>query len=294
VFTLRNAPYSLQWGSSVYAKIVAENIYGESIWSQAGNGAVIITYADAPKDLAEDVSRRTSSSITFSWHEGDNNGGSDVIDYRLSFDQATGSFVVLAASVTGLEYTATGLTFGETYTFKLEAQNAFGYSAYSEEIAILCAARPEKPEAPTSTVVNDYVIVNWDTPVDNGMPITGYNVFFRQADLEFITDRTICDGLDYTVLTNTQCIVSLSDLQSEPFNLLLGVAIQVKVQAINAYGESDISDIGGLATVQQVPLKPVSLTDLVEVTSDSVIGFSWTDGASDGDSPVIDYRISYD
>jgi hypothetical protein len=96
------------------------------------------------------------------------------------------------------------------------------------------------------------------------------------------------------VLTNTQCIVSLSALQSEPFNLLLGVVIQVKVQAINAYGESDLSEIGGLATVQQVPLKPVSLTDLVDVTSDSVIGFSWVDGASDGDSPVLDYRISYD
>ena len=59
---------------------------------------------------------------------------------------------------------------------------------------------PEKPIVPSTTVITNYVIFNWDAPVDNGTPITGYNVFIRQSDLTFIVDRTICDGLAYLVV----------------------------------------------------------------------------------------------
>jgi hypothetical protein len=30
------------------------------------------------------------------------------------------------------------------------------------------------------------------------------------------------------------------------------------------------------------------------ITSDSVIGINWSDGPSDGDASIIDYRILYD
>ena len=96
VSTLRLAPFSLSWGTSVYATLTASNIYGESSVSDAGNGAIIITYADPPKDLAETVSQRTASSITFTWNEGDANGGSTVTDYRLTYDQGTGTYIELA------------------------------------------------------------------------------------------------------------------------------------------------------------------------------------------------------
>jgi len=43
VSALRSAPFSLDWGKSVYAKIIALNAYGGSAESVAGNGAVIIT-----------------------------------------------------------------------------------------------------------------------------------------------------------------------------------------------------------------------------------------------------------
>ncbi len=51
VSTLINEPFSLTWGSSVVAKVVAYNIYGDSLTSESGSGAVIITYADAPLNL---------------------------------------------------------------------------------------------------------------------------------------------------------------------------------------------------------------------------------------------------
>ncbi len=46
--TLRNSPYNLMWGMSVYATISASNIYGTSIDSISGNGAVILTVPSPP------------------------------------------------------------------------------------------------------------------------------------------------------------------------------------------------------------------------------------------------------
>jgi hypothetical protein len=175
VSTLKDAPYSLDWGTSIFAKVVAYNIYGDSEISEAGNGAIIITYADAPLDLIETISARTSSSITFTWSEGLLNGGSTVTDYRVSYENS-GVYEILASNLVLKTYTAVGLNYGETYKFKVEAQNGFGYSDYSVEAAILCATHPEKPDAPITTVINDEVVFDWVAPVDNGMPITGYNV----------------------------------------------------------------------------------------------------------------------
>lgn len=158
----------------------------------------------------------------------------------------------------------------------------------------MCATHPEKPDVPSTTVVTDYVIFNWDAPVDNGTPITGYEVYIRQSDLTFILDRTICDGLDFTVIQNTQCIVQLDDLSAEPYNLLLGVSIQIRVKALNAYGESQTSEIGNQATMVFVPDAPISLQNDPTTTSDSVVRFTWTEGPSNGDRTVIDYRVIYD
>ncbi len=46
VTALRASPFSLAWGSSVYAKVVAKNLYGSSLESSAGNDAVITTTPD--------------------------------------------------------------------------------------------------------------------------------------------------------------------------------------------------------------------------------------------------------
>lgn len=66
---------------------------------------MIITYADAPMDLVETVSARTATSITFSWTEGENNGGSPVTDYRVSrYFVEVSDFVVLATGITVQNY----------------------------------------------------------------------------------------------------------------------------------------------------------------------------------------------
>jgi hypothetical protein len=45
--------------------------------------------------------------------------------------------------------------------------------------------------------------------------------------------------------------------------------------------------------IQLVPDAPVSMTNVPEVTDASNIKFTWSDGVSNGGTPVIDYKILY-
>ena len=64
----------------------------------------------------------------------------------------------------------------------------------------MCATSPEKPSTPSTTVVADYVVFNWDAPVANGSPITGYKVFIRKGDLSYAEDASVCDGINFDVI----------------------------------------------------------------------------------------------
>ena len=86
ISVLRAAPFNLAWGTSVYAKVQASNAEGNSIQSLAGNGAVIITYPDAPLYPTINSALATATSIELKWNSGISNGGTAVIDYRVSSD----------------------------------------------------------------------------------------------------------------------------------------------------------------------------------------------------------------
>ena len=247
VSTLINTPFSLAWGSDIYAEVVAINDYGRSLTSEAGNGAKIINYADKPVSLTETVSARTATTITFTWVAGPLERGSAVFDYQIFRAVASvGVYTSIATEVTSLSYTATGLTTGETYSFKVQAQNGFGYSESSDPVTILCATKPVTPVAPVTSVSADKAIITWTAPYDNGTPIKGYIVYIRKADLTYVFDNSVCDGTTSAVVLSgvTQCTIPLSTLTAAPYSLLLGFKISSYVVAYNDYGLSIASPIG--------------------------------------------------
>jgi hypothetical protein len=79
------APFNLPWGSSVYARITAQNIIGNSLASDSGNGAVILTTPDSPLSLANDPTSTLANQISLTWNEGSDDGGSPVLDYTVSY-----------------------------------------------------------------------------------------------------------------------------------------------------------------------------------------------------------------
>jgi len=85
--TLRTTPYNLPWGSSINAKVTAINKYGNSVESEVGNGAIILTYPDPPVNLIEDWTVKSESHMVYRLNdELSATGGTPFLDYRVSFD----------------------------------------------------------------------------------------------------------------------------------------------------------------------------------------------------------------
>ena len=76
--------------------------------------------------------------VALSWTDNANTGGLPILDYRITYDNATSmaSFMVLRTTVTSKALNVTtGLKPGLTYTFKIESRNVLGYSPYSNIVA---------------------------------------------------------------------------------------------------------------------------------------------------------------
>jgi len=182
VTTLRAAPYSMAWGQSIYAKIIATNYLGSSLASVAGNGAVILNYPIEPISLSNNLEITWGTRIGLTWDDSDTTaGGTPVIDYTVyAKDSVTNTWTERQVGITGTSATLESFNLGTTYTFRVKSRNVFDYSVgYSDEVSILAAKNPEKPTAPTTTVSGPNVIIDWIAPYDNGSPITGYKVLIR-------------------------------------------------------------------------------------------------------------------
>lgn len=67
ILDLLDAPYSLPWGSSIYATIASLNSKGLSDYSDAGNGAIILTIPDSPSNISYDPDTSSAIEITLIW-----------------------------------------------------------------------------------------------------------------------------------------------------------------------------------------------------------------------------------
>jgi hypothetical protein len=66
-----------------------------------------------------------------------------------------------------------------------------------------------------------------------------------------------------------------------------------KASAVNALGEGELSE-PYLVVAATVPDAPIELIRNDDLTSRTVVSFTWSEGTSHGGSPVIDYRVSFD
>ena len=135
IASLITVPYSIEWGSLIYAQVQAINIKGRSPMSSVGTGAKILTNPDAPLNLVNDPTITLATQIGIKWEIGVNNGGAPVLDYRVTFlDPAAGVFEILQSGIAVTSFVATGLTAGVTYTFEVQSRNVYGFSAYSNQV----------------------------------------------------------------------------------------------------------------------------------------------------------------
>ena len=132
------ATYTLQSSDAnkvikVKVTFTDDGVNEESLTS-AATTAVAAAVPGIPGSLA--VSVNDTGKLDLSWEAPDSNGGSAVTGYRVQWKEAVGSWDtpedVSEATVTGTSHTATGLTDGVEYTFRVFAVNTVGDSTASE------------------------------------------------------------------------------------------------------------------------------------------------------------------
>jgi hypothetical protein len=94
---------------------------------------------------------------------------------------------------------------------------------------------------PITTLVENYILIDWTAPFDGGANIWGYQIVISSSLNIFSEELTTCDGSLESITAATQCIVYLADLRASPYSLSLGATIYVKIRAYNYYGYSDYS-----------------------------------------------------
>jgi len=103
-----------------------------------------------------------------------------------------------------------------------------------------------------------------------------------------------CNGSSSIVVSANRCLIPIVVLQSSPYNLTIGASVIVRITAVNYYGNSTVSNAANGAYMIVLPDAPIQLAVNTTSTNATSIGITWSNGASNGGSPIIDYTISYD
>ena len=232
---------------------------------------------DAPVSLANVPAQTTGTQIGLTWSDGSNNGGTPVIDYRVSFNGGSGSvYTTVESNIVTLPYRAVSLTPGTTYSFQVQSRNAFGYSPFSASVEILAAQIPDRPAAPSTVLQDTNILISWSAPFNQGSPITSYKIQIRQNDnSSYSLDLTNCDGSQQGFLTTTQCSVPVSVLRSAPFSLPWGSPVYATIIASNKYGDSLVSLPGSGGRIITYPDAPINVVENLAQRTESTLGISW-------------------
>jgi hypothetical protein len=104
----------------------------------------------------------------------------------------------------------TALTSGITYEFTVQARNEYGLSQPSTTITRLAAFKPDAPVTVQTENINDQVRISWAETVDNGSPITSFQVFVQSTNSgEFIQENVACDISQQAAIDSRECYLTL-------------------------------------------------------------------------------------
>ena len=164
---------------------MGNSLYSEAISIRAAE------VPDAPLLLQNVAEQTTASQIGVQWNEGAYNGGSQVLDYELSYAVAQLTenspiidplvYSVYDSSVSSTDLIVLSLSAGQVYSIRVRARNLVGYSGYSAPVSILAAQVPDAPEniANDPDVTNNVQIgIKWQPPTfDGGSALIDYSVW---------------------------------------------------------------------------------------------------------------------
>ena len=244
----------LEAGTSYHVRVRAENDEGDGLWSLVGIGSTNVVGNSAP-DFGNTSATRTVAENTppdqpVGTAVTATDDDSNMPMYSLAGADAD-SFDI--DEMTGQIRTKVGLNEEEKSSYSVLVKVVDGDGG-SDAISVTITVdnRPEPPLAPGKPTVtatensSTSLDVSWDAPVNEGPPITSYNVQFREGDSgAFMTDNS-----KVTVTGTTAKIIDLK----------ANTSYDVRVQAVNDEGGIHWSDTG-TKTTNEANNPPVFSTD---------------------------------
>ncbi len=210
-----------------------------------------------------------NGNITLSWVPPFNNGGSQIIWYRVYRGTSPGS-EVFVSNTTNLTYIDTGLASGRTFYYKVSAVSLLGEGAGSQELSVVLPSCPGQVTNLVAVGLNTTVQLSWNPPTNTGgITLSGYQVY-----------RSTTSGAE--MLISTVSTPSFSDTQ-----LVNGQIYYYKVNAVNSFGPGGLSKEVN-ATPTCPPYSPSMLSPSI---ANGSVGLSWIPPSYVGGSPITGYKV---
>ena len=257
---------SLTASTSYQVQVLATNAEGDSPWSLPGSGQTgTLGAPDVPHSLDATPGNR---QVMLSWVQP--SGGAEVTHYEYELD-LSGTWT--STGSTDTDYTVTGLTNGQTYTFRVRAVNSAGPSAASTASASVTPATvPGAPTGLSVTVSDQRVDLIWTAPASNGG--------------QSITDYEYEQGGSGTWISTGSTATSYMVR-----NLTNGQPYRFRVRAVNSVGAGAASAASPNVTPATEPDAPTGLSATV---SDQEVDLIWTAPASNGGATILRYEYELD
>jgi predicted phage tail protein len=123
-----------------------------------------VTAPTAPRSL---TATPRNAKVKLAWLAPASNGGAAINKYRVQRARAGGAWKTIAYPTTR-RYTATGLTNGIRYYFRVRAHNTAVWSTPSTVVKAVPRTVPTVPRSPTATPANTTVKLAWLAPKSSG------------------------------------------------------------------------------------------------------------------------------
>ncbi len=268
-------------------KVVVESVDTSS--NTQSSEAVTVKTVDttkpsSPSEVA--VGKITHNSAEVTWQESTDNVG--VTGYNVYLNGEKVNDIPVAE----VKYDLTDLIPETGYRVKVEALDKAGNKAESEEVKFTTIEAPDE-EAPTApsglaihNITHESAEVTWKESTDN-VGVVGYNIYLNDVK---VNASPITEQQANISETNE---LTTSVLRYELGGLEAATEYRVKIEAVDAVGNTSVSDVVRFTTVtsqepgDQRPTAPGNLTT-VEVTSES-ISISWRP-AGDNEG-VVGYNV---
>jgi predicted phage tail protein len=209
--------------------------------------------------------------VKLAWRVPSSNGGGAINKYRVQRARAGGSWKTIAHRTTR-SYTATGLTNGVRYYFRIAAHNRAGWGSFSAAVKAVPRTVPSAPRTPVATPGNASVKLTWQPPSSNGSAaINHYRV-----------QRARTGGPWKTIAYPTTRSYTAGGLTN-------GVRYYFRIAAHNTVGYGPASTV-----VSAVPrTKPSAPRSPAAVPGYGTVTLTWSAPSSTGGAKIDKYAVQW-